>query len=370
MLCCMRNLPVCALLILALMLLSGAGCSSSHLSARDLPTEFRAETHVGRDQLQLRGLSSSGVASTAIGAGDLLEILVTTGRSTEEAEPITTRVSEEGVVNIPYIGPVALAGVEPSLAATRVAAVAVQRGVYVRPQVNVVVAEQATNRVTVLGAVSEPGVQEVPRSACDVLAAIAHAGGFTEEAGTVVEILRHEGPQFASGESSDEIQQASFQTSANKEGASPQRSSRTQEIDLAQLDPTRPSQYHLADRDVVVVRPREKRLVHVTGLVEQPAQFELANDQDLRVLDAIAMAGGTTSPVADKVVVIRHVESQTEPIVAQLSISRAKRDGSENLILQAGDLISVEQTVATATIDTLRDLFRITMGVGGNLTLF
>ena len=119
-----------------------------------------------------------------------------------------------------------------------------------------------------------------------------------------------------------------------------------------------------------MIRPKEKRLVHVTGLVHKPDQFEIEDDHDLRVLDAIAMAGGVSSSVADKVIVIRHPENEPQPVVVEISLMRAKRDGTENLLLQSGDLVSVETTVATAFVETFKDLFRITMGVGGNLTLF
>lgn len=358
--------------LLTLALLACTGCSSTNLRARSLPSEYRATPTAGQHRIQLRGIASSGVASAAIGAGDLLEVTVTSGRGGEAVDPVMARVSDDGLVEAPYIGPVRVLGVEPTVAAARITSAAIERGVYVRPQVNVVIAEQATYKITVLGAVTEPGVKEVPRSACDILAAVAHAGGFTEEAGTVVEVLRHDAQVLALSEGGDPaIQQVAFDAPAlTPQGAPSGGAGGMVEIDLAKVDSTRPSTLGLSDRDVVVVRPKEKRLVHVTGLVKEPQQFELSDDQDLRVLDAIAMSGGVTSPVADKVIVIRHVDTQPQPIVAEVSLQKAKQDGAENLVLQAGDLISVERTVATAVVDTFKDLFRITMGVGRNLTIF
>ena len=363
--------------LLAIFAMSAAiGCGSTRLKPSELPGRLLAQSATGQHHLQLRGMTSVGEASTAIGPGDLLEISVLSGREGEEVAPIQTRVSESGVVEIPLVGAVTLAGVDPAAGADVVAAAAVDRGVYVRPQVNIVVAEQATSRVTVLGAVAEPGVQEVPRTSCDVLTAIAYAGGFTEEAGTVVEVLRHNDPTQSFAEAKPEaeegVQQASFQPPVLS-AASPSNpsTSRTEEIDLADLqEGASPSQHRLADRDVIVIRPKEKRLVHVTGLVHKPDQFEIEDDHDLRVLDAIAMAGGVSSSVADKVIVIRHPENEPQPVVVEISLMRAKRDGTENLLLQSGDLVSVETTVATAFVETFKDLFRITMGVGGNLTLF
>jgi hypothetical protein len=87
-------------------------------------------------------------------------------------------------------------------------------------------------------------------------------------------------------------------------------------------------------------------------------------------LDAIAMAGGTTSVVADKVFVIRQSAGMPQPAVIKVSIARAKRHGDENLLLSAGDLVSVESTVSTMTLDTVSKFFRVALGLSGNVAAF
>src|SRR5687767_5116862 len=86
-------------------------------------------------------------------------------------------------------------------------------------------------------------------------------------------------------------------------------------IDLASAGPIASQNRKLDDRDVVMVLPEDKKVIHVTGLVKTPDQYELTHDKDIRVLDAIAMAGGTTSLVADKVFVIRQIPGNPEPAV-------------------------------------------------------
>jgi polysaccharide export outer membrane protein len=108
----------------------------------------------------------------------------------------------------------------------------------------------------------------------------------------------------------------------------------------------------------------------VTGLVRKPDQFELARDKDIRVLDAIAMAGGTTSAVADKVYIIRKLRNMTDPTVIEVSIARAKRDGDENLRLAEGDLVSVEETMSTMAVDTVSKFFRVALGLNGSVAAF
>jgi polysaccharide export outer membrane protein len=246
------------------------------------------------------------------------------------------------------------------------------------------VEEPAVNQVTVLGAVTEPGVQKLPRGSSDVLSAIASAGGFAEEAGTEVEVMRQSSPTFlATAPEPNPVVQASHtepqffapppigQNSATA-GQSPNGplNSQTYRIDLAQANPGRAPDYRLGDGDVVMVIPEKERVIHVSGLVNKADRFKIPRDQDVYVLDAIAMAGGIKSPVADKVYVIRRLEHMPEPAIIQISIAKAKKYGAENIRLAPGDMVSVESTPLTTTVDTLTTFFRMSLGIGGNFATF
>jgi polysaccharide export outer membrane protein len=128
--------------------------------------------------------------------------------------------------------------------------------------------------------------------------------------------------------------------------------------------------FRLGDRDMVMVKPRDKEMLSITGLVNKPGQYELPANQEVRLLDAIALGGGLSSTVADRVLVIRHVAGQPEPIPIQASLRIAKRDGRENLVLGPGDVVSVEQTPATAVVDAFMKLFRMSVGLAGRSTVF
>jgi polysaccharide export outer membrane protein len=144
----------------------------------------------------------------------------------------------------------------------------------------------------------------------------------------------------------------------------------TYRLDLAQVEAARKPDYLVGDGDIIMVLPEKERVVHVTGLVNNPDQFKIPRNQDLHVLDAIAMAGGIKSPVADKVYVIRRVDGKREPAVIQVSIAEAKRNGNENLRLTSGDLVSVEATPFTHFVDTATSLFHVALGLGTNVTMF
>jgi polysaccharide export outer membrane protein len=118
---------------------------------------------------------------------------------------------------------------------------------------------------------------------------------------------------------------------------------------------------------VVHVLKRDVPPVSVIGLVQKPGEFEYPANRPLYFLDALALAGGVSSPVADKVLVVRRAAGHKAPVNIQLSIQAAKR-GGENLQLQPGDTVSVERTPATVVVDTLRTFFRV--GFSSALPLF
>jgi polysaccharide export outer membrane protein len=129
-------------------------------------------------------------------------------------------------------------------------------------------------------------------------------------------------------------------------------------IDLQRTEQMDPSAFQVADGSTVMVMKRAKRYVHVMGLVRKPDQFELPDDQEVRLLDAIAMANGRTLEVADKVRVIRNVPNRTDPVIVEVSVKEAKRDSTANIRLAPGDVVSVEETPTTLVVGTIREFVR------------
>jgi len=363
-----------------------AGCQTAAYRAELLPAEFRTASVNAKPIMNLAQVASPGVGTAMLAPGDLLEITVATGRSEEKTIPMLARVADDGTVDVPVIGPVPVAGLEAFDASQNITSLAIQRGMYRHPLVTVEIKSKAVNRITVLGAVKEQGVHEIPRGGSDLISALAAAGGLTDDADSVVEIIRQ--PKFGLAASDipspptvsadgGGIQLAAYQNighSSTAESNVPQTAGwlapQTVRIDLANGAPITNADYRLLDRDIVRVVPRKKEVVYVAGLVKKPGQFEMPLDQDIHLLDAIALAGGRSSPVADKVFVIRHLSHRPEPIVIQASLSKAKQNGLENLRLMAGDTISIEQTPTTAIVDTFGKLFRLSFGVASRTTTF
>lgn len=130
----------------------------------------------------------SGLAFAAdieLGPGDTLRVNVY-GHPDLSLE---TRVSESGSISYPLIGEVKVSGLSPAAAQKKIAGM-LERGGYLRnPQVNISVAQNQSQQVSVLGQVTRPGRYPVDgkRSLTDILAL---AGGMTQDAGDTVTLVR------------------------------------------------------------------------------------------------------------------------------------------------------------------------------------
>jgi len=339
------------------------GCTSAY-RPKDLPDELRAPPASSANNVDLTRLSTAVVASNRIQSGDVLKITIISGYT--ERQPLQTpiRVDDRGLVTVPFIGEVAVAGFDFAGAEQVIRTQAITRGVYRNPHVSVVLDKKKTNRVTVLGpGVEKPGTVELPSDNADLLSALVAVGGLTERADTHIEVrspgryatklIQRENPQYPG-------QLISYEEPVFK----PPKSER---INLAATSQSN-REIPLADGDVVMVGRRELKSIHVLGLVRKPGQYEISPGKDAHVLDAVALAGGVNSPLANKIYIIRRLPGQEETAVIRVNYSQAKFNGKENLTLAAGDVVSVEQTLLTAGLDVFQKFVRV--AVGGSVRIY
>lgn len=356
-------LPTYARLV-CLALISAGGCASTVHHSANLPLEYRVPPVTHGQSLDLSRLSTPKEPSSEIGAGDVLELTLVSGYEQKDQEPILGRVSDAGMLHIPQVGPVPVVGLEPAEAEQTIARYAIERDVYRRPYVTVVIKEKHRNHVTVLGAVDTPGVVELDRASSDVLGALAVAGGLTESAGSEIQIMR-KSPQGGS----HVAERLPDGPPVELAGYTKQQPTRVvQRIDLADAATGAAGDYRLSDGDVVVVNEREPRYIYVMGLVNDPKEIEIPFGQDLHLLQALTAAGGRKFALADKVHIIRRLPHLGEPIVIEASVRQAKNHGPANLVLGAGDIVSVEETPLTLVAGALQQFMRF--GVSGSVPLF
>lgn len=352
--------------------LAGAGCGSSRTyKAASLPPEFGAPATLDLEAINLSGLSNNSVSVEVIQPGDVLEVSMVNdyAKLTNVTTPV--RVADDGTVVIPLVGKLGIAGLEVEQAEQAVNAQSIARGIFRNPCITITMKQCRTCKVTVVGAVTKPGTHELPRGSSSLMAALVAADGLTKDAGTEVEIRHTDSrqasvsgqmaPQAAKG-ADGAVALASYQQALP--AAAP---SAVTTVDLRAATSGAVVVPELHDGDVVHVMKRTLKPIYVIGLVRKPGEFPYPTNQEIRVLDALALAGGVSNPVSEDIVVIRQKPGLTEPVRITVSLQAAK-NGRDNLTLAPGDTVTVEQTPMTAVVDVIQTFIRFS--VGGSVSWF
>ena len=290
--------------------------------------------------------------------GDVITVDLRVGLKKDDNPTFTARVQDNGEVDLPHLGRIPIVGLNMLEAEQAIRTVAIQRDVYRDPLVTVSMTRPKVNRITVIGAVNKPGTIELRPGNSDLLQAITAAGNLADDAGTIVEV-RHPGFQpgsSAGGRSpavADRNADGVISASGETIPATP-IAAKTLKVDLASIGKEGVGIPTLSDGTVIWVDKQDPLPLTVVGLVHTPGQYKFPVGQNLSVLDAISLSRGINSPVANKIYIIRKRPGVPEPMLIQVSYSKAKRNGSEdNILLQPGDVVSVEQTPATVMLEVL-----------------
>lgn len=362
-----RRLSIASELLILGLAIMLVGCSARMYDAKSLPAELAVHPVENLKKVNLSRLGGYTASNELIDRGDVLEISIVTDYSGLPPYTAPVRVAADGTANVPLVGTIRLAGLEMEEAERIITLTAVENGVYRNPHVTVTMKRQRVNHITVIGAVKEPGTYQLPRGASYLLAAIVSAGGLADDASANVEVRRSDAlragpalprpPQVAE-ESGPQL--AAYH--------SPEDRAPWIRVDLVSAAREGNGGYYLSDGDVVMVAPQSRKPIQVLGLVSKPGAYDMPFNEDVYLLDALAKAGGRSTELADKVLVIRQVPDQSEPARIQVSIREAKYNGTANILLAEGDIVTVEQTPVTFAWDALQRFFRFS--VGSSVALF
>lgn len=203
--------------------------------------------------------STGGDSSVRLVVGDLVELSVY-----DVPELSTrTRVSSAGDLYLPLIDYVHVDGLTIE-DAERVIEKRLDQGGFVRnPHVQLFVTEYTSDGASLLGEVSRPGVYPVlgQQTLFNIISA---AGGLTDRAGKTATVTHHGQPD----------KPISVPLSHN-------------------LEDHRESNIPIFPGDMIMVRRAD--VIYVVGEVGRPSGFLMDNNGKLSVLQAIALAGGTTT---------------------------------------------------------------------------
>jgi polysaccharide export outer membrane protein len=264
------------------------------------PTTFHGETtddYNKRLQQLMQSLNGPVQNTTSwdyrIGAEDLLEI------SVFEAPDLnrTVRASRGGEISLPLLGAVGARGLTPR--ELEVVLQELLRRTYMKdPHVAVFVREMQSHPVSVFGAVKKPGVFQI-RGAKTLVELLSMAEGLADDAGDAVIIMRQAGLVEVRNSTSNSPKPvaASEREGHWSETPSPAEGSpddKTLEIDLKSLLDSGNPRNNVLIYPGDVVKVTRAGVVYVVGEVRKPGGFMLKTNENISVLQALALAEGLT----------------------------------------------------------------------------
>jgi polysaccharide export outer membrane protein len=301
----LRGIPVLIVLVaLGLPAPLAAQTAPNHESSYADRPSFRANTTLDYNDrlMQLARQTkapelSSSPGDYQIGPEDLLEISVLEAPDLNR----TVRVSDDGAISLALLGSIQVAG----LSTRQLQAVLEDRlrQTYMKdPQVSVFVQEMRSHPVSVFGAVEKPGVYQI-RYAKTLVEVLSMAQGLANDAGDTVIVVRH---ADGSGDLAVTALLDSRSTAVTDSPVVPipSTASRTTEegitVNLKDLLDSSDPRSNVLVYPGDMVKVARAGIVYVVGQVHKPGGFLLKTNENISVLQAIALAEGMTSNAKGK----------------------------------------------------------------------
>ena len=314
--------------------------------------------------------ASSFAGDYQIGPEDLLEISVLEAPDLNR----TVRVSDDGTISLALLGSVQAAGMS-----TRELQADLQDRLHRRymkdPQVSVFVQEMRSHPVSVFGAVEKPGVYQI-RYAKPLIEILSMAQGLANDAGDTVIVMRHQSASPAPALASLSGNGSAFTTdqsvgiaipSPDPTGLAIGESSGTESISVNLkdlLDSGNPrSNVLVYPGDLVKVA--RAGIVYVVGQVHKPGGFVLKTNENISVLQAIALAEGVTPNAKGKEARIFVASGTNEqPKEVAINLDKIMAGKTPAPLLKPDDVLFIPNSAGK---ETLHALEQSTAGIVGAL---
>jgi polysaccharide export outer membrane protein len=268
----------------------------------------------------------------------------------EEIDNKAVRVDFSGYIRLPMVGRIQAGGLTVDQLETELVR---ELKKYIKdPQVAVSVTEFRSQPVSVLGAVRNPGVQQV-QGRKTLLEMISMAGGIDPEAGHNIIITRRKeyGPIPLKSAAPDETGEYTVA-----------------DVDLASILEARNPQENIEVKPNDVITVPRGQLVYVMGQVKQPGGFVLRQRETLSALQALALAQGldrTAKPQDARI--LRTVEGAPQRTEIYVDLRKILQGKSSDVPLQPNDVLFIPNNVPKSAM--LRGL-EAALQVGTGLAIY
>jgi polysaccharide export outer membrane protein len=250
-------------------------------------------------------------AGYRIGPKDLVEIRVL---ELQELN-VERRVSEKGMINLPFLEDIQAAGLTDSELAARLK-IELERRLLQRATVSVQVREFRARPISVIGAVQTPGPLEFA-GRWTLLEAITAAGGLTSSHGRMAYVLRH-----ADNGLSDQVA-----------------------IDLDDLlvraDPR--VNVPIFPNDLINIPATLEVTIYFLGEVSQPGALTFKSTERMTLLAAVSRAGGLTDRAGRKIK-IRREDASGKAQEIDVDYKRILAGKDPDVPLREGDVVVVKES--------------------------
>lgn len=304
-----------------------------------------------------------------IGPEDLLAISIFEWELREETRTLEARVTQTGYVSLPVLGRLAVAGHTTAELQTEIERILRSGEILKAPRVTVDVKAFQAKRVSVVGAVREPGVYTLHRNATTLLEVLALAGGPDERAGEAVYIMRTGDRDRMSRSFVDSPfdLRAPAPASEPSESAGGRASSERITVDLYELLELGDLGQDMVLTDGDVVHVPEAAKFFVFGYVREPGGFPLK--RPTTVLDGIALARGLREKEASpEHCYLKRRTLRGEQLIT-LNLLTIARGEAPNLYLKPGDIIEVRQTTGKSFVLGIWDGIKSVLSFGFGVAL-
>jgi polysaccharide export outer membrane protein len=273
------------------------------------------QTLLQHPQVSTAAETTSSYDSLLLGSGDLLDIQVF------ETPELSTRVrvSPAGTITLPVGGQVTVEKLTPLQAATLIEARLRQGQVMSDPHVTVFVNEYATQGVTVIGEVRNPGTYTL-LGEHSLYRAISAAGGTSSNAGASITISHRNAP------------------------------------DSPLVIPVHSANYSQMERsvavqpgDIIVVSKAD--LIYVVGDVGHPGAYYQQSGEPISVLNALALASGLNHTAAGSKASIVRKKGDGATIIP-VNLNNVMKNKDKNLVLEASDILVIPRSGAKVLLET------------------
>jgi polysaccharide export outer membrane protein len=257
-------------------------------------------------------------------------IILTIFAGGEKQQEVTLTVSGQGIINVPFIGPVKAEGLTiPQLEAAITKPLS--GDYFVDPEVNIQIKEYHSLQYYISGAVKMPGLYEMT-SETNLMELIAKAGGALPERGNIAYVLRGSTKNITEGADIEKLISSQEPVKVDLKGL---------------LDKGDMSNNLLLQSGDVVYIPLQTALnlaesnIYVEGRVKKPGVYIWQTG--LTALNACIMAGGFDEFAApNRTRIIRTTEKGQE--IIKIDLDDVKEGKLPDIELKPGDRIHVPES--------------------------